>query len=113
MEPFHDICTCDLKEVLLLELLEDGRLDLDKLIGHEQREKSVGVRVDSDVQGNNLIEQGGGVHEVIRQCEEEKPERALNLAASVGFAFECFTREKTFQNVLTQSGEKAVEDLNS
>jgi hypothetical protein len=57
LEPFHDIGTEKLKEVLLFELLEDGGFNLDELYGEKERHERIGIRVYSYVKRDYLVEE--------------------------------------------------------
>jgi hypothetical protein len=67
LEALHDVGTGELEGILLLKPLEDATLDLDELVRDEQCEQSVGVRVDSDIEGRDLIEKSHGVKSVVDQ----------------------------------------------
>jgi hypothetical protein len=49
-ETLDNVCAGDLKKVVFFELLEYASLDLDELIGNEESEKGMIIRVDSNVQ---------------------------------------------------------------
>lgn len=53
--------TRELEQVLLLKLLEHAPLDLDKLVRQQQRQQRVRVRVDGNVESNELVEEDEGV----------------------------------------------------
>ena len=67
LEALDDVGAGDLEEVVFFEFLEDGGFDLDELVGHEECEEGIGVRVDGDVERDDLVEQGGGVEEVVEE----------------------------------------------
>lgn len=56
LESLDDVGASELKHVLLFEFFEHAALDLDKLIGHQQSQERVGVRVDGYVEGYDLVE---------------------------------------------------------
>ena len=49
-------CTSHLKQILFLKLLEDTSFDLDELITQQQGQECVWVRIDGDVESDELIE---------------------------------------------------------
>lgn len=55
LEALYDVRAGQLEEAVFFEALEDGAFDFDKLIGQEKSEESVGVGVDGDVEGDDLI----------------------------------------------------------
>src|ERR1700712_3161485 len=61
LKSLHNITAGELKEILLLDLLEDTALDLYKLVRHKQAKQGVRIRVHGDIQGDNLVEQAHGV----------------------------------------------------
>ena len=65
LEALDDVGAGDLEEVVFFEFLEDSRFDFHELVGHEEGEEGIGVGIDGDVEGDDLVEQRGGVEEVI------------------------------------------------
>lgn len=82
-----------MKDVVLLEFFEDCGFDFYELIRHQEREESVGVGVDGDIQGDDLVEQGCGVDDVVDEGQDEHPERSEDLASSIEVSFQCLVRK--------------------
>ena len=53
-QQFH-ACTGDLEEVVLFEFLKHTSFDLDELVGNEECQQRVVVRIDSNVQRDHLV----------------------------------------------------------
>lgn len=101
METLDDVGAGDLEEVLLFELLKHGAFDFDELIAHEESKQGVGVRVDSDVESDDLVEEGGSVNDVVEKCKPKHPQRTEDFTPSIGVAFERFLGKEAFQYVLS------------
>lgn len=54
LEALDDVSARELEQVLLFEFLENCRLDLHELIRHEQSQEGIGIRIDGDVQRDDL-----------------------------------------------------------
>ena len=55
LKPLNDISTGQLEEVVLFEAFKDSALDRDELVGKKESQESVGGRVDSNVERNDLV----------------------------------------------------------
>ena len=65
LEALDHVGAGDLEQIVLFEFLEDGRFDFHELVGHEECEEGIGIGVNGDVEGDDLVEQGGGVEEIV------------------------------------------------
>lgn len=82
LEALHNIGAGELEVVFLFEALEDGTLDLDKLVGQQQCEEGIGVRVDGHVERNNLVKQDDRVDRVVDEGQKKHAERKHDLGAA-------------------------------
>ena len=58
-QAIHDYvptCASYLEEVVFFKLFENAPLDFNKLIGYQKRQESVVVGINSDIEGNKLVD---------------------------------------------------------
>lgn len=82
LETLHNVGAGELEVVFLFEALEDGALDLDKLIRQQEGEEGIGVRVDRHVERNDLVKQDHRVDGVVDEGQEKHAERKHDLGAA-------------------------------
>lgn len=82
LEALHNVGAGELKVVFLFEALEDGALDLDKLIRQQEGEEGIGVRVDGHVERNDLVKQDHRVDGVVDESQEKHAEGKHDLGAA-------------------------------
>lgn len=82
LEALHNVGAGELEVVFLFEALEDGALDLDKLVGQQEGEEGIGVRVDGDVERNDLVKQNHRVDGVVDEGQQKHAERKHDLGAA-------------------------------
>ncbi len=111
VKALYNVGARQLKQVVLFEALEDGALDLHKLVRQQQRQQRVRVRVDGDVERDDLVVERDRVQAVVRQREEEHAEREQNLGSARRVPRQRLGAEEALENVLPDGGEQAVADL--
>lgn len=72
-----------LEQILALAFLEDIGLELDEIVGDEQRDQDVGVRVDRHIQSNRLRAQRTQVRKA-RRRQRRVTARAGGLETRLG-----------------------------
>jgi len=72
-ETLDNVCASDLKKIVLFEFLEDAAFDFYELIRNQQREQSMIIRIDGDIQGDQLVNHNQRMHHIVQgsQYEEE------------------------------------------
>lgn len=111
VEALDDVGARQLEEILLVEALEDGALDLDKLVGEQEGEEGVGVGVDGHVEGDDLVVEHRRVQAVVDQGEEEEGQGRKEGAAGGCPGGQQLWAEEALKDILAEGREEPVANL--